>query len=108
MTIDIDKLSETELVDLNRRIVERLRFLQQARAHVAMLRFRIGDRVVFEPDARGSVQGVIVRYNRKSVSVLADDGMRWTVAPGFLRLAAAGDDANGVSPSKPALLPRGD
>jgi hypothetical protein len=32
MTIDIDKLSEAELIDLNNRIVERLRFLHQMRA----------------------------------------------------------------------------
>lgn len=33
MTIDIDRLTEAELIDLNHRIVERLRFLQQMRAH---------------------------------------------------------------------------
>ena len=32
MKIDIDKLTEAELVDLNHRIVERLRFLNQMRA----------------------------------------------------------------------------
>ena len=43
VAIDIDKLTEAELVDLNNRIVERLRFLAQARAHTRMLRFKIGD-----------------------------------------------------------------
>jgi hypothetical protein len=41
--IDIDKLSEAELIDLNHRIVERLRFLSQMRAHSQMLDFKIGD-----------------------------------------------------------------
>jgi len=41
MTIDIDKLTEAELIDLNHRIVERLRFMQHARAHATMLRFSI-------------------------------------------------------------------
>src|SRR5262245_46455583 len=36
LTIDIDKLTEAELTDLNHRIVERLRFLQQMRAHADM------------------------------------------------------------------------
>jgi hypothetical protein len=49
MKIDIDKLTEAELVDLNNRIVERLRLLQQMRAHAQMLEFRIGDRVSFQP-----------------------------------------------------------
>ena len=47
MKIDIDKLSEEELIDLNHRIVERLRFLSQMRAHSQMLDFKIGDRVTF-------------------------------------------------------------
>ena len=37
MAIDIDRLTEAERSDLNRRIVERLRFLQQMRAHASML-----------------------------------------------------------------------
>jgi hypothetical protein len=45
MTTDIDRLTEAELIDLNHRIVERLRFLRQMRAHKQMLEFRIGDRV---------------------------------------------------------------
>jgi hypothetical protein len=47
MAINIDQLSEAELIDLNNRIVARLRFLQQMRAHVEMLEFNIGDRVTF-------------------------------------------------------------
>jgi len=43
MKINIDELSEEELVDLNHRIVERLRFLSQMRAHERMLEFKIGD-----------------------------------------------------------------
>ena len=33
MNIEIDKLSEEELIDLNNRVVARLRFLKQMRAH---------------------------------------------------------------------------
>jgi hypothetical protein len=97
MPIDIDKLTESELIDLNHRIVERLRFIQQARTHATMLRFSIGDRVEFEPDMRGPVRGIIVRYNKKSVSVLTDDGQRWTVAPSLLRLASASTSDKSIS-----------
>lgn len=45
MRIDIDGLTEAELLDLNHRVVERLKFLNQMRAHAQMLEFRIGDRV---------------------------------------------------------------
>ena len=87
MNLDIDRLTEAELVDLNNRIVERLRFLSQMRAHASMLEFRIGDRVTFEPDGRPSATGMITRYNRKTVTVITDDGQHWNVAPQFLRKA---------------------
>jgi hypothetical protein len=82
VTIDIDKLTEPELVDLNRRIVERLRLLQQ------MLAFKIGDRVAFRADGRGTVEGMLTRYNRKSVTVITDDGHQWNVSPALLSRAA--------------------
>jgi hypothetical protein len=88
MQIDIDRLTEAELIDLNNRIVERLRFLHQMRSHAEMLEFRIGDRVEFQPAGRGPVVGMLTRYNRKTVTVITDSGQRWNVAPGLLRLAA--------------------
>src|SRR5450631_2815045 len=74
MKFDIDKLTESELIDLNHRVVERLRLLNQMHAHVEMLEFKIGDRVVFQTDHRGLVEGMLTRYNRN-------------VPPGFLRKA---------------------
>lgn len=83
--INIDDLSEAELVDLNHRIVERLRFLSQMRAHSQMLEFKIGDRVSFQPDGVASVVGMLTRYNPKTVTVITDDGQRWRVSPALLR-----------------------
>ena len=85
MAIDIDQLSEEELIDLNNRIVARLRFLNQMRAHSQMLDFRIGDRVTFQPEGRPPLVGILTRYNRKSVTVITDSGQHWNVAPGLLR-----------------------
>lgn len=85
MAIDIDKLTEPELVDLNNRIVARLKFLQQMRAHASMLEFRLGERVSFQPDGHPVLFGVITKYNRKSVTVITEAGQHWTVAPNFLR-----------------------
>jgi hypothetical protein len=61
--------------------------MSQVHAHKAMLEFRIGDRVTFEPDGRTPVVGILTRYNKKSVTVVTDDGHRWNVSPRFLRLA---------------------
>lgn len=83
--IDIDKLNEAELLALNNRMVERLRFLNHMRAHAQMLEFRIGDRVSFQPQGRAPVVGMLTRYNRKTVTGVTDDGHHWNVAPQFLR-----------------------
>lgn len=94
MTIDIDQLTEAELVDLNHRIVERLRFLDQMRAHVGMLEFKIGDRVSFQPPGQGQLEGMLTRYNKKTVTVITDTGQRWNVAPSVLRRIKPTSDAN--------------
>jgi hypothetical protein len=91
MSIDIDRLTESELIDLNNRIVERLRFLQHMRSHAQMLKFRIGDRVTFQPEGRPAVVGMVTRYNRKTVTVITDDGQHWNVSPGLLQKTVSGN-----------------
>lgn len=81
---NIDSLSEEELIDLNHKIVARLRFLNQMRSHTAMLDFRLGERVRFHPTGRGNLTGTITRYNKKTVTVITDSGEHWNVAPGLL------------------------
>jgi hypothetical protein len=89
MAIDIDKLTEAELIDLNNRVVARLKFLHEMRAHASMLEFRIGEKVSFQPEGHPKLAGVITKYNRKSVTVITDSGQHWNVAPAFLRRASA-------------------
>ena len=98
MKMDIDQLSEEELIDLNNRVVARLRFLNQMRAHSQMLDFRIGDRVTFHPEGRPTLFGMITRYNRKTVTVITDSGQHWNVAPGLLRTASSGRSEETGSP----------
>lgn len=96
MPIDIDQLSEAELIDLNHRIVARLRFMQQLRTHSSMLEFRIGERVRFHPEGRAPATGMITRYNKKTVSIVTDDGQHWNVSPQLLERAERG--AHTVTP----------
>jgi hypothetical protein len=84
MKIDIDRLTEAELVDLNHRIVARLRLRTQMRAHADMLEFKIGDRVAFEPPGQSRVEGMLTRYNKKTVTVVSDEGRQWNVSPSLL------------------------
>lgn len=53
MKVDRTALTEQGLIVLNRQIVERLRFMNQARSHAKMLEFRVGDRVCFDPAFSG-------------------------------------------------------
>ena len=94
MKIDIDKLTESELIDLNHRIVARLRFLNQMRAHAEMLEFKIGDRVTFQPPGHGRVEGMLTRYNKKTVTVITDEGRQWNVSPNLLSRVVLSKDAN--------------
>ena len=97
MTIDIDRLKEAQLIDLNNRIVTRLKFLQQMRAHASMLEFSIGERVSFHPDGHDLLYGIIAKYNRKSVTVITETGQRWTVAPGLLSKVVSAPTATQVN-----------
>lgn len=84
MKIDIDKLTEAELIDLNNRIVARLKFLQQMRTHAHMLDFSIGESVSFQPDGHPVLTGIITKYNRKTVTVITTSGQQWNVSPALL------------------------
>lgn len=104
MTIAIDHLTEAQLIGLNRRIIERLKFLAQMRAHASMLDFSVGDRVSFQPPGRPTQFGILTRYNKKTVTVITEDGLRWTVSPQLLSRVV---DVTPPSGSKPArAVPR--
>jgi hypothetical protein len=101
MNIDIDNLTEAELIVLHHRIVARLRFLEQMRAHGMMLAFSIGERVTFTPEDRPSVIGMVVKYNKKTVTVITNEGQRWNVSPSFLSKA----EPTEVTPIKGNVIP---
>ena len=76
--------TETERIALDKRVVERLRFLNQARAHSQVPEFSVGDRVLFQPEGREPLPGVLTRYNKRTVTVITEPGPRRTVSPGAL------------------------
>ena len=82
----INTLNESELHALNHCIGERLRYLQQQRAQQDMTPFRIGDTVRFTTSEGRIVTGVLIRLNKKSVSIHTEEGQRWTVSPHLLTL----------------------
>ena len=74
MPVDIDGLSLEELIQLNHRVVERIKMLRAMQAHVDMMAFNLGARVSFDSQD-GRELGTLVKYNRKTVTVLGDDGL---------------------------------
>ena len=90
MPIDITKFSETQLTELNRQIVVRLRYLQEARMQQQMQSFRIGDRVSFHAPGHDPKTGIVAKCNHKTVTVITADGHRWNVAPVFLARSLGG------------------
>lgn len=85
MKIDLEALTYDELVALNHRIVERLKFLDAMHTHREMMQFAPGDQVSFEPPGRGRQFGTLVKYNKKTVTVITDNGQKWNVSPHLLR-----------------------
>lgn len=82
----IKQLNEEDLLFLNRMIVERLKLLSQARATSQMARFTKGERVYFQTSEGDRVEGNVLRLNKKTVSIITDDGDQWNVSPGLLQL----------------------
>ena len=84
MSIDIDQLSAEELVALNHRIVERLKMLESLEAHKSMMQFHPGARVSFDSSHNERMTGTIMKFNRKTVTVVTDNGQRWNISPHLL------------------------
>ena len=92
--INLDQFTESELIDINYKIAEHLRFLNQMRAHSKMFEFKIGDCVSFKPEGHLPAVGILTRYNKKTVTVITDDGQHWNVSPNFLFKAESPEKAN--------------
>ena len=84
MNINIDNMTEDELLALNSRVVARLKLIQQHNTLNSMIKFEVGQRVSFDPDGRMRT-GVLIKFNPKTVVVLTDDGQRWKVSPQLIR-----------------------
>lgn len=78
-------MGEEDLLFLNRMVVERLNLLAQARSTVQLAQFAEGDRVQFTANDGTVKHGIVVRLNKKTASLLTDDGQNWKVSPALLR-----------------------
>lgn len=70
MKIEVDRLTEAELIDLDNRIVGRLRFFPQMQSHVRMLECRIGHRLEFPPEGHPRTRGRMLNTSICRVAAL--------------------------------------
>jgi hypothetical protein len=83
--INLDDLSEANLIALHDAIVDRLYFLHQQKTTYALLELAIGERVMFEDNHGQTQSGIVIRRNRKTVTVHGDNGRQWNVSPQLLQ-----------------------
>lgn len=84
MSINIDHLSVDELVTLNHHIIERLKMLESLEAHKSMMQFHPGARVTFDSPSGERLSGTVMKFNRKTVTVVTDTSQRWNISPHLL------------------------
>src|SRR6266851_262167 len=100
MFIDLTKLSEDELIALNRRIIERLQLLRSAKRLTQLARFSVGMLVEFDADDGRTMNGTVARLNRQTATVVTAAG-RWRVSPSRLRAVNA---AQAPKPSESRII----
>lgn len=76
-------------------IARRLNAIQHLHETAMLQRHQIGDRVAFHSSGR-HIEGIIVRVNLKTITVLEDSGKRWTVAPQYLSSAIEARGTGGI------------
>ena len=104
MNVEIDHLNLEELYDLNKRVVGRIKRLEDMKAHLDMMAFNLGSKVSFD-SKYGRQIGTLVKFNRKTVVVLTDDGRQWKVSPGLLSAVKDVDDSPQPKGGKQQRLP---
>ncbi len=89
--MDIGKLTRKELIELNHRIVARLEHLDELEVQAKRQEFILGSLKAQFVDDKGTIQlCVVVKFNKKSVSVSTANGERWNIpAERILPLANA-------------------
>jgi len=97
-------LSEDELIELNRRIVERLQLIRSAKNLTQLARFSVGMTVEFDTDDGRTISGTVARLNQRTATVVTEAG-RWRVSPSLLRPAAVMHGSS-AAPSRVVAMPR--
>ncbi len=85
VNMNIDKLTRTELIELNNRIVSRLESLDEQEVQAKRQQFTLGSPAEFV-DGKGIAHAcVVIKFNKKTISVSTPNGERWNIPADRLR-----------------------
>ena len=81
---DLSKLTKRELLQLNSKVIERLKEVESQQTARNMDDFTIGDKVSFTPPGEEKVVGIVIKKNKKTISVLDELSYKWNIPPTYL------------------------
>ena len=85
--IDISELTYEELIELNKEVVMRIRFLADFNRHQIMTNFTLGEKVGIDFPDQGRQLATILKFNKKTVGIVTESGEEWNVPPeGLVKL----------------------
>ncbi len=84
MSIDIEHLSTEALIELNKKIVSRIKELRAQEQFKAAAQFRMGDVVSFPNNDKVKTTGFIISIRKSTISVLTENNERWNVSATLL------------------------
>ena len=84
MSIDIEHLSIEALIELNKRIVSRIKELRAQEQFKAATQFRMGDVVSFPNRDHVKTTGFIISIRKSTISVLTENNERWNISASLL------------------------
>jgi len=74
-------MSLEQLMELNKKVVRHIKLASAVANDQAMREFTTGERVCFTTPEFGLQYATIEKFNRKTISVITDDGEGWNVSP---------------------------
>jgi hypothetical protein len=78
--------------------------LESMQAHGEMMAFNLGVRVSFKGQNGRLLACTLVKYNRKTVTAVADHGQRWNISPHLLSPVKETGPAQPIAPIKKKQL----
>lgn len=83
MNLDLESLTEEDLINLQGQVIKKLNDLKNQKRLQKISQFKRGDTVSFIEEGQKE-EGLIIRINQETVSVITANYKKWRVLPNFL------------------------